>query len=114
MTPGLHDFAARLLLRYFRASRPVTVQIPDVDFLEDADLLRYHWSVSRPVLELSEFLNHNRHEVQSSRAERFRIDDTVARGRIDARETVIERLVTGYPTRLVFAEPVRSFTSGPN
>ena len=38
----------------------------------------------------------------------------MVRGRLDARRTVMARALSGHPTRIVFAEPVRSYTSGPN
>ena len=111
---GLHDFTARLLLRYFRAGRDANVSAPAIRHDEDLDILRWHWSVSTPVLNLCEHVLHNRHELQSSLAERVRTDDAVVRGRMDARRTVMARAVSGHPTRVVFAEPVRSYTSGPN
>ena len=114
MTEGLHDFTTRLLLRYFRAGRSALVSEPNVHRMEDLDLLRWHWSVSSPILNLCDHVLRNRHELQSSLAERLRMDDAVVRGRLDARRTVMVRAVSGHPTRVVFAEPVRSYTSGPN
>ena len=52
MSEGLHDFTARLLLRYFRAGRGASVSEPNVHRMEDLDLLRWHWSVSSPILNL--------------------------------------------------------------
>ena len=114
MTEGLHDFTTRLLLRYFRTGRSASVLEPSLHRMEDLDLLRWHWSVSSAVLHLCDHVLGNRHEVQSSLAERLRTDDAIARGRIDARRTVTSRALSGHPTRVVFAEPVRSYTSGPN
>lgn len=111
---GLHDFITRLLLRYFRAGQEASVSRPNFHRNEDLDLLRCHWAVSSRVLNLCYHVLHNRHELQSSLAERTRIDDAVIRGRLDARRTVMARAVSGHPTRVVFAEPVRSYTSGPN
>lgn len=114
MSEGLHDFTARLLLRYFRAGRSASISEPAVHRMEDLDLLRWHWSVSSPILNLCDHVLRNRHELQSSLTERLRIDDAVVRGRIDARRTVMTRALSGHPTRVVFAEPVRTYTSGPN
>src|SRR5262249_31542426 len=114
VTPALQDFTARLLLRYLRTGRSAAISVPQLNFWEDVDFLRLYWCVSPPVLELCEYLNANRHEVQSSLGERARIDDAVVRGRLDSRRTLLERAISGYRTRVVFAEPMRSFTSGPN
>jgi hypothetical protein len=59
-------------------------------------------------------LAHNRHEVQSALGEFIRIDDAMVRGRIEARKTIIERALSGHRTRVVFAQPLRVYTSGPN
>jgi hypothetical protein len=114
VTEGLHDFTTRLLLRYFRLGRSAQGSTPIVHRIEDIDILRWHWSTSSAVLNLCDHVLRNRHELQSSLAERRRTDDAMVRGRIDARRTVLTRAVSGHPTRVVFAEPVRSYTSGPN
>lgn len=110
----LHEFTIRLLLRYFRAARDAAISHADVDRFDDLNILRWHWSVSRPVLDLCDYVIRNRHEVQSSLGERLRADDAIVRGRIDARRTILARELSGYPTRVIFAEPVKSYTSGPN
>lgn len=112
--PGLHDYLARVLLRYFRAGRAASLRDPKLHAAEDLDLLRLHWSASAVVYGLCEHVTTHRHEVQSAFAERLRIDDAVVRGRLDARRTLHERAVSGHPTRVVFAEQVRAYTSGPN
>ena len=43
-----------------------------------------------------------------------RTEDGRVRGRLDARATLIRRLLTGHPTLTVGHEPVRNFASGPN
>ena len=45
---------------------------------------------------------------------RERVDDAMARGRIDARKSWLYRQQTGMPAALVTHEPVRSFNTGPN
>ncbi len=62
---------------------------------------------------LSYVLSH-RHEAQSLLQIDRRTDDAVARGRIDARNTVLARRVSGHPSLIVSEEPVRSFNTGPN
>jgi len=41
-------------------------------------------------------------------------DDAMARGAIDARQTVLERSRTGHPTMLVYQEPFRVYDTGSN
>lgn len=113
-TSGLDDFTARILLRYFRSARSTSLADPRFSHTDDVEILRYHWAVSRPVSDLCNHLVHNRHEVQSALGEIVRIDDAVVRGRIDARRTVVERALSGHRTRVVFAQPLRVYTSGPN
>lgn len=114
MMPGLDDFAARMLLRYFRSARSANLTGPRLSQTDDVEILRYHWAVSRPVSDLCSHLALNRHEVQSALGETIRIDDAMVRGRIEARRSVIERALSGHPTRVVFAQPLRVYTSGPN
>jgi hypothetical protein len=42
------------------------------------------------------------------------MDDAVARGRIDARGTMLARRISGHPSLVLYEEPVRSFNTGPN
>jgi hypothetical protein len=110
----LHDYLARVLLRYFRDGRAATIEKPRLRDAEDLDLLRLHWAASAVVRILCEHVVLHRHEVQSAFTERLRFDDAVVRGRIDARRTQHERALSGHPTRVVFAEQVRAYTTGPN
>lgn len=114
MTSGLDDFAARLLLRYFRSSRSVNLAAPRFSQSDDLEMLRYHWAVSSSISDLCNHLVHNRHEVQSVLGEVIRTDDAMVRGRIDARKTVVAQALSGHPTRVVFAQPMKVYTSGPN
>lgn len=114
MTPDIHDYIGRVLLRYFRAGRDANVVHPSHDADNDLDILRWHWAASSQVQELCRHLINNRHEVQSSLGEQTRTDDAMVRGRLEGRLTVIARALSGHPTRVVFAEPVRTYTSGPN
>lgn len=108
------DYSAALLLRYFRRGNALESDAPRVEHRRDLELLRGHWAVSGPVRELvSYFLTHP-HEAQSLLALRTRVDDAVARGRIDARRTWLYRLQSGLPSAIVAQEPVRSFNTGPN
>jgi hypothetical protein len=108
------DFSAGLLLRYFRGGASVAGETPRIDHRRDLDLLKGHWAVSAPLRELIGYVLANPHEAQSLLTFRTRIDDAVARGRIDARRTWAYRLQSGLPSAIVAEEPVRSFNTGPN
>ncbi|MDR7062490.1 MULTISPECIES: hypothetical protein [unclassified Sphingopyxis] len=108
------DYSAALLLRYFRRGDALEGNIPRVEHRRDLDLLRGHWSISRPVRALVSYLLSHPHEAQSLLVLRTRTDDAVARGRIDARQTWLYRLQTGLPSAIVAQEPIRSFLTGPN
>ena len=108
------DYSAALLLRYFRGGALVEAVVPRLDQRRDVEILKGHWSLSAPVRDLVRRALANPHEAQALLAYRQRIDDAVARGRIDARRTIIYRQQTGLPSALVTYEPVRSFNTGPN
>lgn len=108
------DFTAALLLRYFRAGQKIEGDAVRLDHRRDVEILKGHWSVSSPVRNLVKYVLAHPHEAQSLLSFRERIDDAVARGRIDARRTWHYRLQSGLPSALVTAEPVRSFDTGPN
>lgn len=111
---AITDYAAGLYLRYFRAGILAGATAPIIDLRRDVDLLRGHWAVSAPVREFLTYLLTHRHEAQSLLLFKQRIDDAVARGRIDARATVLMRMRSGLPSAVVAEEPVRSFNTGPN
>lgn len=108
------DFSAGLLLRYFRGGAAITGDVPRLDRQRDIDLLKGHWAVSGPVRALVSYVLAHPHEAQSLLTFRMRVDDAVARGRIDAVRTWAYRLQSGLPSAIVAAEPVRSFNTGPN
>jgi hypothetical protein len=108
------DYSAALLLRYFRGGAPIEAGVPRIDQRRDVEILKGHWSLSASVRALVEHALANPHEAQALLTYRQRIDDAVARGRIDARRTMIHRQQTGLPSALVTREPVRSFNTGPN
>ena len=70
--------------------------------------------MSEPVQDLLSYVLSHRHEAQSLLQTARRTDDAAARGRIDARSTIIARGVSGHPTLVVSEEPRRSFNTGPN
>ncbi len=111
---AISDFAAGALLRYFRPGTQVEVQSPRTIADRDRELLRGHWALSAPVRILTRHLLLHRHETQALLVVRPRIDDAMARGRIDARATALHRIRTGTSTAIVAQEPVRSFDTGPN
>jgi len=108
------DFSAALLLRYFRRGDHLAGEMPRIDVKRDLDMLRGHWAISGPVRDLVRYVLTHPHEAQSLLMLRTRIDDAVARGRIDARRTWLHRLQSGLPSAIVASEPVRSFNTGPN
>jgi hypothetical protein len=108
------DYSAGLLLRYFRGGAQVEADVPRLDQRRDVEILKGHWAVSAPVRALVGYLLERPHEAQALLAYRERVDDAVARGRIDARKTWLYRQQTGLPSALVSQEAVRSFNTGPN
>jgi hypothetical protein len=108
------DFSAGLLLRYFRGGAVIEGEAPRLDHRRDVDLLKGHWAVSGPVRALVAYVLAHPHEAQSLLTFRTRVDDAVARGRIDARRTWSYRIQSGLPSAIVSEEPVRSFNTGPN
>lgn len=108
------DYSAGLLLRYFRAGAPVEGGMPRLDQRRDVEILKGHWSLAEPVRSLVTYLLDRPHEAQALLTYRERVDNAVARGRIDARRTWLYRQQTGLSSALVTHEPVRSFNTGPN
>ena len=108
------DHIGRFLLRYFGSAARANVNRPNVDAVQDRDLLRLHWAISPVVLEVAIYALQHRHEIQSALTTAVRIEDAIARGRIDARATIIHRRITGLPTAIVGHEPLRSYDSAPN
>lgn len=108
------DYTAGLLLRYFRSGAVIAGEAPRLDQRRDVEILKGHWAVSAPVRELTRYLLAHPHETQALLSFRERIDDAMARGRIDARRTWFYRQQSGIPSALVTQEPVRSFNTGPN
>ena len=111
---AINDYLTRFLLRYFRNAVAVGVERPNIDAEQDLDLLRLHWAISEPVRNLVVHLRENLHEIAAVLESRRRIDDARIRGRFDARETVIQQLITGHPALMISHEPLRSYNSGPN
>ncbi len=108
------DFSAGLLVRYFRSGHLTDSSVPRLDARRDLDILKGHWSISEPVRSLVRYVLEHPHEVQRLLTFQVRIDDAVARGRIDARATWLYRQQSGSPFAIVAHEPVRSFETGPN
>lgn len=108
------DYSAGLLLRYFRGGAAIDSDVPRLNARRDLELLKGHWALSHPVRALVSYLLDRPHEAQALLTYRERIDDAVARGRIDARKTWLYRQQSGLSSALVTHEPVRSFNTGPN
>jgi hypothetical protein len=111
---AITEYASAALLRYFRRGVAVAVGETRLEHARDRELLRHHWALSQTVRSLAAYLLEHRHETQALLTFRPRLDDVIARGRIDARATVVHRLRSGVATALVADEPVRSFDTGPN
>lgn len=108
------DHALAVLLRYFRMVGAASVFRPQFDIERDREMLRLHWSLSQPVSELAEYSLSHSHEIRTVLHSESRIEDGIARGRVDAMKTVRLRRVSGSPTVVVSEEPVRTYRSGPN
>lgn len=111
---AITDHIAGFLLRYFGSAVSAHADRPYVDASRDRDLLRLHWAVSPAVRDLASYVLQHRQEIQSVLKTALRIEDSVVRGRIDARATVLHRRMTGLTTAIVSQEPLRSYDSGPN
>ena len=111
---AISDYAAGIFLRHFRSGVLLGADRPSLELARDLDLLRAHWAISAPVRLFLQYLLANRHEAQALLQFQRRSDDAVARGRIDARASMIARRVVGHPSLIVSEEPVRSFNTGPN
>ncbi|MDP8249636.1 hypothetical protein [Pseudochrobactrum saccharolyticum] len=112
--PLIVDYSAGVLLRYFRGGAAIAGDVPRLEHKRDVDLLKGHWAVSGPVRTLIRYLLTNPHETQSLLTFRRRVDDAIARGRMDAIRTWSYRIQSGLPSAIVAEEPVRSFITGPN
>lgn len=111
---AITDYAAGLFLRYFRKGELAGAVSPAIDLRRDLDLLRSQWAVSKPVRDFLGYVLTHPHEAQSLLTFKRRVDDAVARGRIDARATAMLRLTSGLSSAVVADEPIRSFDTGPN
>jgi hypothetical protein len=111
---AINAHISSILLRYFRRAFAVQIDAPRLDLVRDMEMLRMHWSISPALNKLTGYILAHRHESQSFLAFQTRVEDGAVRGRLDARATMIKRLVTGHPSVTVAQEPVRSFASGPN
>ena len=113
---SITSYLTAFLLRYFRQAKTAGMNVsrPDLDADRDLDLLRLHWAISKPVERLITHLRENPHEIATTLESRRCVDDARVRGRFDARETVLQQLLTAHPALLVSHEPLRSYHSGPN
>ena len=108
------DYMASILLRYYRKGSLARSTSPRIHNEYHLDQLRLHWSLSTPVQSfLAYFLSHQ-HEAQGLLRIGIRMDDNLARGRIDARRTLLARRLSGHPSVVVWEEIVRTFNTGPN
>ncbi len=110
----INDFSAAILLRHLKGLNNITSSRPRLDTLRDMELLHFHWSFSAPVRNLAAYLLENRHETQTLLVSERQISDSIIRGRMDAKETILLRLKSGMPTSTVYYEAKRTFLSGNN
>ena len=110
----INDYAAGIFLRYFRSGVLAGTVKPSLDLARDFNFLRAHWAISSPVRDFLSYVLSHRQEAQSLLQVHRRTDDAVARGRINARSTILARRVTGHPSLVLSEEPVRTFNTGPN
>lgn len=108
------DHIAGFLLRYFRSAVEAGAKRPYLDAARDRDLLRLHWAFSPAVRDLATYVLQHRNEIQSMLTTTRRVHDSLMRGRLDARATLLHRRMTGLATAMVSDEPQRSYDSGPN
>lgn len=108
------DHAAGILLRYFRSGSQASSLNPLIQIERDREILRSHWALSDAVLNLVAYLIRHRHETHALLSTQRRIEDAVARGRIDVRATIQHRIRSGLRSALVVEEAVRTFETGPN
>lgn len=110
----ISDYAVSFFLRYFRRGSSTGAVNPHVEIARDRILLRGHWAMSEPVRTFLNYVTTRRHETQGLLQFERRTDDAVARGRIDARGTLLSRKTTGHPSLVMYHSPVRSYDTGPN
>lgn len=110
----ISDFAASVLLRYFRRSTRVNSVAPRLDLLRDLEILRAYWAVSETAMSLVAYARNHPHELQSLLAYRPRLENGVAKGPIDARRTVLHTLLTGDSAAMATFQAERSFESEAN
>ena len=111
---AITDYAASIFLRYFRAGTVAGARTPRIERSRDLHVLRTHWAISESVRRFLTYLLSHRHEVQGLLQYNRRTDDSIARGRIDARATSLAQAMSGHPSLVVYEEPIRSFNTGPN
>lgn len=118
MTTGqdqdITDYAASVFLRYFRPGALAGTSAPSVRHSRDLQVLLSHWAISESVRDFLQYLISHRHEVQGLLEYSRRSDDCIARGRIDARGTLLAQTISGHPSLVIYEEPIRSFNTGPN
>ena len=97
------DYAVAVFLRYFRKGIRAETEMPHLDRARDIAPPGAHiGAISKPVRDFLSYVLSHRHEAQSLLQINRRTDDAVARGRIDARSTILMRRVSGHPSLIGF------------
>ena len=110
----IDDYATGLFLRHYLNGEHIDLDKPQIDVSRDVNLLRVHWAMSAEVHDFLNYVKTHHYEIPGNLSHRRVIDDIAARGRIDARQTLLTRQITGHPFLIVCDEPVRDFDTGPN
>lgn len=110
----IDDYAIGLLLRHYLNGEHIDLDRPLIDVCRDMNLLKIHWAMSTEIHNFLNYVKTHHYEIPGSLSHIRVIDDIAARGRIDARQTLLTRQVTGHPSLVVCDEPVRNFDTGPN
>lgn len=110
----IDDFITTLLLRLRRASARVDLDRPSINPRSDLDFLRMFWAATSDVELLATRLVRQPHEAASALQHCKTVDTSSIRGRVDARDTIIQQALTGNPAVFVSLEAKRSYATGPN
>ena len=110
----IEDYAIGLFLRHYLTGEHIDLERPQIDVRRDMNLLKVHWAMSAEIHNFLNYVKTHHYEIPGSLNYRRVIDDVAARGRLDARQTLLTRQITGHPSLIVCDEPIRSFDTGPN
>ena len=114
LAPIIDGAIIRVLLRYFRRGSRVVLPPGVRTAREDAGLVMMHWAMSAEIERLATRLAMSPHEADLVLAQERSESDGIARGRIDARSTLLVQLRSGDHGRTVSFAPSRHADHGAN